>query len=309
MLFDDENQGQAAKLGNTRVTGKEQYYTPKVQATKILERVLSNRKLAESAVFLEPAGGTGAFVEAAMNLGIRNIVSYDIEPKHSLVTEGDFLSTSLKLDKAICVTNPPFGRNNSLSIPFFNKAALHSDLIAFVVPRSWRKWSVLNRLDKNFKLVDDWDLAIDYVDDRGSESHGVGNLRTCVQVWERQEGTQRKIIKVQDYGVLEKTTPEKADVSFTLFGYGCGTTKTEFPIKKNTTQAFFKINHPRGLEALNSVDFSTFYNHTAYTEALGLQEINFLINNYLGLSNEKYSLDVSDEHYLGLDYFVEDSVF
>jgi len=44
---------------------------------------------------------------------------------------------------------------------------------------------------------------------------------------------------------------------------------------------FLKFGHPRALEALQAVDFSRFYKNTAYTEALSLQEINFLLNEYL----------------------------
>lgn len=290
------------KLGNTRVTGKEQYYTPKDLSFQIVDRVCSKLDNLTSRVFLEPAGGTGSFIEAAMSFGFSEIQSMDIEPKHPLVREQDFLTTNLDLSNAICISNPPFGRNNSLSIPFFNKAAEYSDIIAFVVPRSWRKWSVLNRLNLAFHLIDDWNLDIDYVDADGNPTHGVGNLRTCVQVWRRSESVYRKPVKIPDHGIIKKTTPESADVSLTLFGYGCGTIKEDFPRVPNTTQTFLKLNHPRALEALKAVDYSRFFNHTAYTEALGLQEINFLLNEYLGLEKMTYSNDPLDENYLGLNH-------
>lgn len=288
------------KLGNTRVTGKEQFYTPHGEALKVLERVLKHLADASDRPFLEPAGGTGAFIDAARGLGFSKIVSMDIEPRHADVQLGDFLASRLDLNGAVCVTNPPFGRNNALSIPFFNQAAIYSDLIAFVVPRSWRKWSVINRLDSSFHLVDDWDLEIDYVDNQGDHTHGKGNLRTCVQVWKRDPSKLRAKVSVPDHGIIQKTTPEEADVSFTLFGYGCGSVREDFPRVKNSTQAFFKLTHPRALEALRSVDYSRFYNHTAYTEALGLQEINFLLNEYLGLESMTYSLDPLADDYLGL---------
>lgn len=290
------------KLGNTRVTGKEQYYTPADLSREILEKVCSKIDAPTRRVFLEPAGGTGSFIDAAKALGFTQIVSMDIEPKHELVEEMDFLESQLDVSSAVCVTNPPFGRNNSLSVPFFNKAAEYSDIIAFIVPRSWRKWSVLNRLNMSFHLVDDWNLDIDYVNDEGESTHGVGNLRTCVQVWKKDESKLRLPVKIPDHGIIQKTTPELADVSFTLFGYGCGTVKEDFPRIPNTTQTFLKLKHPRALEALNAVDFSKFFNHTAYTEALGLQEINYLLNDYLGLEAMKYSTDPSDENYLGLNH-------
>lgn len=289
------------KLGNTRVTGKEQYYTPAETALSVLARSLKHVEDASQKVFLEPAGGSGAFIDAAFELGFSKVVSMDIEPKHPRVEEADFLRSKLDISNAICVSNPPFGRNNSLSIPFFNHAAKFSELIAFIVPRSWRKWSVLNRLDLRFQLVDDWDLEIDYVDEFGKHSHGVGNLRTCVQVWRRSDTSMRAPVKIPDHGLIEKTSPELADVSFTLFGYGCGTVREDFPRVKNSTQAFFKLHHPRAMEALQSVDFSRFYNHTAYTEALGLQEINFLLNEYLELEEMTYSLNPLDDDYLGLN--------
>jgi predicted RNA methylase len=290
------------KLGNTRVTGKEQYYTPPELADSIMARVMLNVDDDSPRTFLEPAGGTGNFVEAAKKYGFRNTISFDIEPKHKDVAPGDFLYQNLDLTGAVCITNPPFGRNNSLSIPFFNKAAQHSEIIAFIVPRSWRKWSVLNRLDLAFELIDDWDLSIDYVDDQGNFTHGAGNLRTCVQVWKRKEGFTRNLVKVEDFGFVEKTSPEEADVSFTLFGYGCGTVKTEFDRKRNSTQTFFRLLRPDTLKALQSVDFSKFYRHTSYIEALSMVEINYLLNEYAGEKSFGYSSVPGEPNYLGLQY-------
>jgi hypothetical protein len=41
---------------------------------------------------------------------------------------------------------------------------------------------------------------------------------------------------------------------------------------------FLKLHHPQALQALESVDYSRFFKNTAYTEALSLQEINYLLN-------------------------------
>ena len=191
---------------------------------------------------------------------------------------GNFLEADLAgINGAITISNPPFGRNNSLSIPFFNKSAKHSDYIAFIVPRSWRKWSVMNRLDRNFHLIHDEDLSIDYVDDLGEMVWQKSNLRTCFQLWQRQE-TSRALIKVQDLGLVSKVSPEEADVAVTVFGYSCGLIRTEFERVPNSTLMFLKLHDERVLRTLKSLDFSRFYRNTAYTEALSLQEIRFLLN-------------------------------
>jgi len=271
-------QARAPKLGNTRVTGKEQYYTPAAVAEELTQHLSALVGGLSGRLVLEPAGGTGAFIDAALRAGAERVVSYDIEPHHPAVKRGDFLAQGLTgVSGAVTLGNPPFGRNNALSIPFFNHAADASDFIAFIVPRSWRKWSVSNRLDQRFHLIDDLDLQLDYVDAEGELLATKNRLATCFQVWEKR-AEPRGLVKVLDQGLVTKVPPAEADVSLTVFGFGCGQVKTEFDRVPNTTQMFLKLEHPRALEALRSVDFSRFYKNTAYTEALSFQEINYLIN-------------------------------
>ena len=265
------------KLGNTRVTGKEQYYTPLALAHNLVEYVEQVLGPLKEKTVLEPAGGTGSFVEAALAKGAKEVISFDIEPLHEAVVSGSFLDQELGEKNLITISNPPFGRNNSLSIPFFNHAAAVSDAICFIVPRSWRKWSVTNRLDLNFELVFDQDIDIDYVDSTGELISDKSRLATCFQIW-KKTASPRIPVKIKDMGVIEKVSPELADVSLTIFGYGCGTVKQQFDRVPNTTQLFLKLNHPKALEALKSVEFSKFYKNTAYTEALSIQEINYLLN-------------------------------
>ncbi len=270
-----------AKLGNRRVTGKEQYYTPRELAQALVSKVEQLVSDFSSRTVLEPAGGTGAFVEAAKAFGARRVLSVDIEPKHSDVSKANYLEAALELKDAITISNPPFGRNNSLSIPFFNRAANHSEYIAFIVPRSWRKWSVINRLDRRFHLIHDEDLSIDYVDDTNALISHKNNLKTCFQIWQRKDEL-REIIKVEDRGFVTKVRPEDADIALTVFGFSCGKVNTEFERKANTTRMFLKLNHPGALKALQTVNFQRFSKNTAYTEALSFPEINFLLNEKIG---------------------------
>jgi hypothetical protein len=265
------------RLGNTRVTGKEQFYTPLELAHSLVHEVESVLGSLKGKSVLEPAGGTGSFVEAAFAKGAKEVISFDIEPLHEKVLLGSFLEQELMQQNLITISNPPFGRNNSLSIPFFNHAALVSDAICFIVPRSWRKWSVTNRLNLNFELVSDRDLDIDYMDSSGELISDKSKLATCFQIW-RKTVKPRVPVKITDMGVIQKVSPELADVSMTIFGYGCGSIKQDFERVPNTTQLFLKLNHPQALSALRSVDFSRFFKSTAYTEALSIQEINYLLN-------------------------------
>ncbi len=194
-----------------------------------------------------------------------------------MVKKADFLVKKFSAKDAVTISNPPFGRNNSLSIPFFNKAAEHSEFICFIVPRSWRKWSVINRLDRRFHLIADHDILIDYEDDLGERLSSRTSLSTCFQIWQRK-AELRPIIKVKDMGLIAKCGPSEADVALTIFGFGCGKVRTEFDRKPNSTVMFLRVIHPEALAALKSVDFNRFSKNTAYTAALALPEINYLLN-------------------------------
>lgn len=274
------------KLGNTRVTGKEQYYTePDLAQNLTFKAIVNGAGLGELQVFdalwIEPAGGAGAFVEAAKLAGLRTL-SWDIEPKHADVIKGDFLEQDLsKLDEDLVIIygNPPFGRNNSLCVRFFNYSAKFENvkLIAFLVPRSWRKWSVQDKLDPNFTLIYDMDVDANYVDDSGAEIRGIG-IRTCFQIWKRST-YRRESEKVEDRGYVLKVSPEEADISITVFGRGCGTVKRDFERVPNSTQMFLKADE-YVIKALEKIDFSEFYNKTAYIEALSLREIQYCLNRF-----------------------------
>ncbi|WP_415274363.1 hypothetical protein [Aquiluna sp. Uisw_065] len=265
------------KLGNRRVSGTEQYYTPKDLAGELVELTLRTISRATEKSFLEPAGGTGSFIEALNRAGITAITSVDKYPMHPSVIQADFLEWETKRTDLLTISNPPFGRNNALSVPFFNRAAEFSSQIAFLVPRSWRKWSVQNRLDSRFHLVLDVDIAVQYEDAFGEKIAKRNDLRTCFQIWEKRLDL-RATIAVPDNGFIQKTTPDNADLAIRVFGYGCGNVMSDFPRQPNTTLMFLRVLDKSIKSALLDLDYERFSINTAYTRALSFQEINFLIN-------------------------------
>lgn len=277
-------------MGNTRTTGTEQYYTPAEVAERLTKTMVSIVDRPHERIWIEPAAGTGAFSIAMRKAGISQILAWDIEPKAAGIEKGSFLDVvpetlDLRELGAVCLTNPPFGRNHALSIPFFNHAARFCDYIGFIVPKSWRKWSVVNRLDQNMHLIHDEELDINYVDDQGQPLTKNKTLKTIFQVWEKRPVTRARIV-VEDRGYIQKCSPEEADVAVCVFGYGCGTVHVDFPRQKNTTLMFLKAA-PQVIEALQQVDFSRFYNNVAYVEALSLPEIQHLLNEYFDTHPDK----------------------
>ena len=265
------------KLGNRRVSGTEQYYTPRNLADELVKRTLKAIPRATEKSFLEPAGGTGSFIEALNMAGITAVTSVDKYPMHPGVIQADFLEWETMDTDLLTISNPPFGRNNALSVPFFNRAAKFSSHIAFLVPRSWRKWSVQNRLDTRFHLVLDVDVAVQYEDVLGAKIAKRNDLRTCFQIWEKRLEL-RPVIAVPDNGFIQKSSPNDADLAIRVFGYGCGTVMNDFPRQPNTTLMFLRVLDKSIESALQDLDYERFSINTAYTRALSFQEINFLIN-------------------------------
>jgi len=265
------------KLGNRRVTGTEQFYTPPELAATLVESALPHLPDLKTTEFLEPAAGNGSFVNALKEIGAQRIIAIDRYPAAAGIEAADFLEFSTDSTDLVTVTNPPFGRNNALSIPFFNHAANFSQLICFLVPRSWRKWSVTNRLDMRFHLVQDSDVFVSYQDSDGNAIRKNNGLRTCFQIW-RREPTMREKIRVPDNSLVQKCSPEDADVAMRVFGYGCGHILRDFDRELNTTLMFLKVNNSDAGKLLSKLDYSKFSENTAYTQALAFTEINYLLN-------------------------------
>lgn len=264
-------------LGNRRVTGKEQYYTPRSLAAELVAMAASVIPDFSQRSFLEPAGGNGSFIWALQQQGLEKVIAVDLYPKHHLVHMGNFLDFKPEEKNLVTITNPPFGRNNALAIPFFNHAATFSDYICFLVPRSWRKWSVENRLDKHFHKILDSDVFVAYEDEDGVPVRDANNLRTCFQVWQRKAEIREQVV-VPDNGLVRKVSPEQAELALRVFGYGCGKVLIDFPVQKNTTLMFLKAKNRQIARLLPKLDYQRFSKNTAYTEALAFTEINYLLN-------------------------------
>lgn len=114
-------------------------------------------------LIIEPSCGDGAFVRALP----KSVVYIDIDSTDetrrkdflaslSDIVPDDYLFSSSKNCRTrTCLTigNPPFGKNSSLAIAFFNQAARYSDIIAFIIPKTFEKVSTIDKLDSSFFLI------------------------------------------------------------------------------------------------------------------------------------------------------------
>jgi hypothetical protein len=177
-----------------------QYYTADNVALACVIRLQSRLGISLSEAFglaVEPAYGRGAFVAALRLLGIRDIDYFDIDSSDD-AHRADFLEINMPRSclpphngsgDILTIGNPPFGKNASLAVAFFNKAASYSRVVAFIVPKTFRKTSIQRRLDRRFFLILDADIP----DNAFTLCNEVVTMPCAFQVWIRQTTLIRPI--------------------------------------------------------------------------------------------------------------------
>ena len=171
-----------------------------------------------SYVFIEPSAGCGCFYQL---LPKNRRIGIDIEPKkisgidNRGIIKSDYLKWYPKniKKKYVVIGNPPFGYRSRQAINFFNHSAKITDIIAFIVPHQFQKYSVHSKLDKDFNLVKGYKLKEDsfYTPDEKDF-----NVRCVFQVWVRKTITNKNMriltpppIKHPDFEIYQyNNTPQ-----------------------------------------------------------------------------------------------------
>ena len=104
------------------------------------------------------------------------------------------------------------------------------------------------------------------------------------QIWVRRDEA-RPTFPVATTSHITAVPPSQADAALTVFGRGCGTLRTVFEDKANTTQKFIAAT-PEILAALAAIDLAPFFTQVAYTEALSTAEINYAISHWLATGEQ-----------------------
>lgn len=147
----------------------DKYYTPKKLAKKLIKitfKVIDKKHITS---IIEPSAGNGSF---STQLKCK---AYDIKPEHPSIKKRDFLTLKKKYKKGrLCIGNPPFGVNNSLSVKFYKKCCELGDYIAFVQP--------ISQLNNNLTMYE-FDLI--YSKDLGVQNYSGVNLHCCFNIYAR----------------------------------------------------------------------------------------------------------------------------
>ncbi|HEM6628069.1 TPA: hypothetical protein U2I12_000711 [Citrobacter farmeri] len=230
----------------------DQYYTNEEYAKYCYEKA---QNFISGYYYMEPCVGTGSFYKLFSK---DRRYGYDIDPvyRDRNVIHRDFLKIlGRKTGKStVVMSNPPFGKNATLAIRFFNKCASISDVnyICFIVPKTFRKVATQNKLHENFHLVLDEDSPIE-----AFILHGEPHHVPCVfQIWERRDNTRLKheIKNTSEY--FEFTINEKANIYIKRVGTKAGEMVQPGYEHKDPSMYFLYTPHYEVLnQVLNSEEY------------------------------------------------------
>jgi hypothetical protein len=184
----------------------------------VVDKCLLSLDLLAYDIIVEPSAGSGSFY---FKIEHKNKIAYDIEPKFSETICYDFLETEPLLDRGeiLVVGNPPFGKNSSLAVKFFNHASSFADTIAFILPRTFRKPSIKNRLGEYFHLVEETILSKNSFHTPDGKLYDV----PCVwQVWHKTDKEREKIIVRMEHKDFMFVERKEADFLIQRVGGGAG---------------------------------------------------------------------------------------
>jgi hypothetical protein len=213
-----------------RMAGLDKFYTVPVISRKCIDQVGTYYQWDTWDLVIEPSAGNGSFLT---QIPSDKRVGLDLAPEHDEIAPQDFFTYSPPIESAkkkiLVIGNPPFGRVCSLAIRFFNHSAEWAEVIAFIIPITFRRVSVQNKLNLNFHLIHDEDIPM-----TPCSFDPPMMAKCCFQIWARKD-TQRSVTELstihEDWEFIslgpndakgQPTPPIGADFAIRAYGGKCG---------------------------------------------------------------------------------------
>lgn len=252
----------------------DQYYTNPLLAVKLYEIVQKQYPI-DDYLIVEPSAGTGSFY----SLFPEGSIGYDLDPRCNGIIAQDFLTVNLTSPKPIAmIGNPPFGKNASMALKFFNHAATMAGIIAFVLPRTFRKTSIQNKLSLDFHLCHD-----EIVPENSFIYEGEEYDVPCVfQIWEKRAPQRTKIAVETSHPDFRFTTPDGADFALQRVGVNAGRIKTDLGVSEQS-HYFIQGN----IATFRALDFNGVKFNTAGNPSIAKSEIVALYRAYTEYKSDK----------------------
>ena len=262
--------------GKFRKNTKDQFYTNERVATECVERVIELLPVTREYRWVEPSAGNGVFLRSLP--ASFDSIGVDIEPKAKGILSQDYLTWQPPMGKSIVFGNPPFGRQSSLAKAFISKSCAFATVIAFILPKSFTKPSMVRAFDRTFHLLQSTELEKNSFVVNG-EPYDV----PCVfQIWQKRETERLLEEKIEPRGFDYVKPTEPYHVAFRRVGGLAGKCYkhdgTAFSVQSHYFLAFHEdaIEHMEVI--MERINQHIFPSNTVGPRSLSKSEANQVIN-------------------------------
>lgn len=257
-------------MGTTKSQGNKHEFDKFYTKNEVVDQCLAYLDLAEFDCIIEPSAGSGAFSNK-----IPNVLAFDLVPENENIQQADWLTLDKsqfdQYERVLVIGNPPFGNNGKLAKEFLVESMKFADIVAFVLPKSFKKNSVKNRLPLNFETILEIDLPVNSFT-LNDKDYSV----PCVfQLWQKTESMRKKVVMKNSSSLIEFTTLDKADFRIQRVGGRAGKASLNLDVSVNSNY-FVKNNSGMSneelIEIVNSLVFPSI-NDTAGPRSLPKGEL------------------------------------
>tara|TARA_X000000950_G_scaffold285442_1_gene391428 strand:- start:6381 stop:7196 length:816 start_codon:yes stop_codon:yes gene_type:complete len=222
---------------------------------------------------IEPSAGNGAFISTIKQLS-NNYRFYDIEPENEEIEKQDYLTlnTNLANNNIHIIGNPPFGRQSSLALKFIKKSTTFSNSISFILPKSFKKNSLKNKIDLYFHCV----CQVELPDNSFTMNNKDYNVPCVFQIWMKKTKKRKlpKKLTPKHFRFVKKE--EDHDISFRRVGVYAGEIDTVTDKKSFQSHYFIKFDEgiftEQLLDKLKNINFLG-SNDTVGPKSISKQEL------------------------------------
>jgi len=248
----------------------DKFYTNVDVAIKLI-KIADDKIGMNNYTIIEPSAGDGSFSNYLLD-NFDDVLAYDIKPENKSIIKKDYFTFKADENKKyVVIGNPPFGHISSLAYKFLDYSMNYADYVCFLIPRTFKRYSILKKINKNFHLIHQEDLPI------GVFIPSSMMAKTVFQIWEKRD--YLRIIPVlndisNDFTVLSIENRLSADFAVRAYGSNCGEIKFNIPDLAPKSWHFIKSNIEINLliHYIKKIDFS-FSKDTVRQDSVGKKEL------------------------------------
>ena len=253
----------------------DKYYTKPEVVNLCLKLIKKYIQIKPDDLIIEPSAGNGSFISGIKSLS-NNCIFYDLEPENPEIIKQDFLTgnyneLSTNYKNIHIIGNPPFGRQSSLAIKFIRKSCEFCNSISFILPKSFKKDSLKQKIPLNFHLILESDLP-----EKSFLVDGVEHDVPCVfQIWKKKTNNRVEPEKLESSNFIFVKQIENPDISVRRVGVNAGYVDVNSVGKSIQSHYFIKFTTDKSLDEnihrLSSIKYN--FNNTVGPRSISKQEL------------------------------------